>query len=908
MEANPPKFTRKSRSASGSVPIRRGDESSHFAEIEQLASAEAMKESRAVKADLPSPGEFPVPPVGQMPGAVKLAPVIPVQPTLVTLGLSQESQGPSVGGPSSAPRPAAERFRVERPLFPPAASRSAPPVKAETKIRPTNPVSRGPGGRPLHAAASSKNGNNRDGRPRRGRGRPSGRNNGSTSSQGGRSPSPRLPPGGRHGQAQSPLTPSLGLDVVADVCEAQYRRSAALSEENFRAQLRELQLKQAETLSSFRDEILGLLRQGLNPQGPMSESNDFEVVPAQEPESPPAQPLPAFNSDPHPLPGLPPVNTPSTREILEAAQRDPVAQHLLNQLQLKALEPPAPRPSLPTINRPLPPAVNPPVGSVREPEYLERDFPDDSSEDEAETRAGVFNRPKGRTSRGLNVLRPADPDFRKLMDYRFYRIPRPSNYDRGQQMRKLVKTATHVSAHMHGLKFGGTEPTLVFDFLEQYHKACSYVDFSENEAYLVLDKFLEGRAKSLFSSTVASDRTSSGISGWVSAVNWILRTFATDTNIARAVTALRTVRQNRNENEEDYFSRFVQLHTACGNYLPIDRLKTLFVNGLDSRIIETVRSYLSANPRVDLALLLEEARRQGSQVRELISSLTPTAGRKILTPATRSERGGFIAYERNDSDSENDQAYLLGSSDHTDELPTGSESSYPTIDFTRTPDSPGVPRGIEDLLNVSEVGPPPRPRFNAGFRRSMGVRRSDQVRNVPAPPIPLSEGTAAGPHARPGWQIHPVVSDRVRSMTTAEYGQYRRRIICYLCYAIGHISRSCGLDPIKQAYQVLSNWQNLSADEQKRVGNASMQQAVQRVSEVLPTLYQQLQDTPARPVPTRIQQRDRAPGIGAETAAAAGPSVSYPIPPTRQPGVPDNRANPVQRENPDSTLPLQRKD
>eukprot|EP00171_Calliarthron_tuberculosum_P021714 IDg21714t1 len=312
----------------------------------------------------------------------------------------------------------------------------------------------------------------------------------------------------------------------------------------------------------------------------------------------------------------------------------------------------------------------------------------------------------------------------------------------------------------------------------------------------------EGLSRSSHS-TVAADRTSSGISGWASAVNWCLRTFATDTNIARAVTSLRTVHQRRNESEEDYFSRFVQLHTYCGNYLPIDRLKTLFVNGLDSRIIETVRSYLSANPRVDLALLLEEARRQGSQIREIISSIAPTSSRKLLTSTNRSGQASLVAYARNDSDSEDDQAYLLGSSDHTEDLPTGSESSYPTIDATRTPSSPGVPRGIEDLLSVNEAVPPSAPRFNSGYRRPVGVRRTDRVRNVPAPPIPLSEGTAAGPHARPGWQAHPVTRDRVRSMTTVEYAQKRRRIICYLCYAVGHISRSCGLDPIKQAYQVL---------------------------------------------------------------------------------------------------------
>lgn len=91
-------------------------------------------------------------------------------------------------------------------------------------------------------------------------------------------------------------------------------------------------------------------------------------------------------------------------------------------------------------------------------------------------------------------------------------------------------------------------------------------------------------------------------------------------------------------------------------------------------------------------------------MRELISSFAPNSARRILTPATRGGQGSFVAYDRNYSESENDKAYLLRSSNRTDELQTGSESSYQTIDAMRTPDSPGVPRRIEDFLNVNMVG------------------------------------------------------------------------------------------------------------------------------------------------------------------------------------------------------------
>lgn len=31
---------------------------------------------------------------------------------------------------------------------------------------------------------------------------------------------------------------------------------------------------------------------------------------------------------------------------------------------------------------------------------------------------------------------------------------------------------------------------MIFDFMEQYHKACNYLRMSENEAFLVFDNFL----------------------------------------------------------------------------------------------------------------------------------------------------------------------------------------------------------------------------------------------------------------------------------------------------------------------------------------------------------------------------------------------------------------------------------
>lgn len=109
-------------------------------------------------------------------------------------------------------------------------------------------------------------------------------------------------------------------------------------------------------------------------------------------------------------------------------------------------------------------------------------------------------------------------------------------------MRKLVEHATYYSEHMHGLKLCGTKPTLIFNFLEQYHKYDCYINRIYKEVYLVYDKILQGGAKSHIEATDTPDRSAFEIWGWPTAIKLILRTSATDPDIASAVSELFTAR------------------------------------------------------------------------------------------------------------------------------------------------------------------------------------------------------------------------------------------------------------------------------------------------------------------------------------------------------------------------------
>ncbi len=61
---------------------------------------------------------------------------------------------------------------------------------------------------------------------------------------------------------------------------------------------------------------------------------------------------------------------------------------------------------------------------------------------------------------------------------------------------------------------------------------------TEREAYVTLPNFLGKRAAQQFSAARARSTQSEGISSWPSAVNFLLRAYATDENIRRAVEDL----------------------------------------------------------------------------------------------------------------------------------------------------------------------------------------------------------------------------------------------------------------------------------------------------------------------------------------------------------------------------------
>eukprot|EP00171_Calliarthron_tuberculosum_P007666 IDg7666t1 len=167
-------------------------------------------------------------------------------------------------------------------------------------------------------------------------------------------------------------------------------------------------------------------------------------------------------------------------------------------------------------------------------------------------RGGVFAGQKGGRMLNVKFLRPNDADLRRLMNYRYYRIPEPPNCNVLCHSTNYLRTLNAVKIYMSGCQFGALEPTLVYEFLDRFYFGC-----------------------------LGANRLSS-----------------------RPVEAGR--------NRDGVLPSFVKLHTACSNYLRHSKLKSLFINCLDARLRNAVRSFMHANPHRDLGALLEAVERERS--------------------------------------------------------------------------------------------------------------------------------------------------------------------------------------------------------------------------------------------------------------------------------------------------------
>ena len=449
---------------------------------------------------------------------------------------------------------------------------------------------------------------------------------------------------------------------------------------------------------------------------------------------------------------------------------------------------------------------------------------DDSSSGSDQHRGSArrTNRPfrekkKGKKHRGLKELRAPNPLYDRLLSYRLYRLRDTSQSRSSRATAKVKDFIKRMELKLKDHYFSGEDPVLVLDFLVRFCKEADTQGMSEAQAYLAVPYFLKGFALNQFESvTETATSSEGGVTCWPEAVQYLLRSYATSTNLQQALLELRDIRQRSGEDEVQYSTRLNTALCRCGNVHPPAEVMTMFTDGLDPAISSLVSRHRAERPRVSYIQLVQFAREEGAAYRARQgSSRRPIAAPVRVQQALQRPRRSVNFMEQSPPNSAGsslrdpnaDQMLLFGESMRSS-IPT---TELPSTEFTSL-ESEEV---VDEVLAIN-------PRREGHYASRRPAINPSTTRNVPAARLPYQ--TPALRAIRPGWVDRPLNAapppGQQRIMPEG-----RNRLICYSCYMLDkHISPECDLK-LSELDQVVANYDMLTEQEKARVPKDSYERA-----------------------------------------------------------------------------------
>ena len=145
----------------------------------------------------------------------------------------------------------------------------------------------------------------------------------------------------------------------------------------------------------------------------------------------------------------------------------------------------------------------------------------------------------------LEELNPTNYLFKKLLSYRTYRLRNPQTYLSSSRRTAVRKIRRNIPRKVKkDNTFTGEDGVLVLDFLAKSVQEFDTQEMNEGQAIRLLPEFLSGIALRQYTSVSQTAGSHQGkVSVWPEAVQWLLRSFATDEAIRQAVLALREVQR-----------------------------------------------------------------------------------------------------------------------------------------------------------------------------------------------------------------------------------------------------------------------------------------------------------------------------------------------------------------------------
>ena len=390
-----------------------------------------------------------------------------------------------------------------------------------------------------------------------------------------------------------------------------------------------------------------------------------------------------------------------------------------------------------------------------------------SSEDE---RGGVFTRKKRSDFRRLKAIKPANREFRKLVDYRYYRL-RDRRQKRSGKATKLVRRMiSKMEVTLKDRKFDGVDKIKVLSFLSRFVREADLLGMSEAQAVLAIPSFLKGNASIRY-------EAANNVGTWPDTVQYFLLSYATDSVIEEAIRDLRDITQKSGEAEVDYSTRLTESELRCGNIHRWNERKLRFIDGLLPEIKPIVAQYNRNHRNATYWDLVEFAQSEGEAARARggMRRYTPIPqyrGSSSVKPMAKSTSRRVYLMEPSDTATvrgsraentgESGELHLITEEDNSGSNPTTTTTTtVETIDATRI-ESEAEPVFMTDY-----------------YRRDNWVR----PQNVPYQTRNMRSN-------RPGWmdnRNNPGPSRPPRAQPQPP----QTRLFRYTCYQEGHISPDC---------------------------------------------------------------------------------------------------------------------
>ena len=303
------------------------------------------------------------------------------------------------------------------------------------------------------------------------------------------------------------------------------------------------------------------------------------------------------------------------------------------------------------------------------------------------------------------------------------------------------------------------------------------------------------------------------MSVWPEAVQWLLRSFATDEAIRQAVLALREVQQRPSEDEMEFEIRLTDASNRCGNVYSMEEQMTMFIEGLDASIKPMVSQYRQDNRDVSFLRLVNYAKAHGSASRakekkaKKVTIQTPATLRvgnkpKVPHPIRKNRAAVHLA----DSISGSDERSAQRSDENVYEGALVAKGGF-------IEPSEGYGYGENGGSGTSTLQTPTYP--TESHSGSTDPVLSFRGRgHTPAPRLPMEDKGMA--FRRPGCTGRPPARGPPRS----PYLQKKHSLICYHCYEMGHGAPTCLLS-FREMHRDLKNYEALSPIEKLGIPSTS---------------------------------------------------------------------------------------